>query len=122
MPVKTADYIVLYKSRDGEPRRKSTPGIVGLFKVTGEPHEVNRGPLSLMFPMQVPWQAIMACTDHPLPIAPLVPSLKMFPNKKNYGSALQGSMKKLTPGDYDIIASAFNQHLAALDTAHNLTT
>jgi predicted RNA-binding protein len=105
------DRIVLYRSR-GSPS-DGGPGIVGAFEVTQKPLAVSRGPkegFAALYPTQIPWRKIVLCLSAPLPIAPLVPSLSVFPNKRNYGSALQTTIKRLTRRDYELIEAALRKH------------
>ncbi len=114
-PIRAGDRIVLYRSRGG-PLRGGGPGIVGTFEVTQTPQEpsrsVDRSTFSMLYPTQIPWRAITTSLPNPLAIAPLVPQLRMFPNKEKYGSALQTTLKSLVREDYELIERALKEHTA----------
>lgn len=111
--IKSGDRIVLYRSRGAA--KQGGPGIVGAFEVTGDPHparslETSSDFFLRLYPTQIPWRPIAGSIDNPLPIAPLVPSLKMFPNKSKYGSVLQTTLKKMPREDYEVIEAALIAH------------
>lgn len=101
------DRIVLYKSGS------KVSGIVGTFEVTGPPQEVRAGSRAWRFPVRIPWRVILNAIDRPLPIPPLVASLQLFARTgRNYGSALQGTIKFLSVEDYNFIDDALRKHMA----------
>ncbi len=112
------DRIILYRSR-GTTKREG-PGVVGAFEVLEAPREPSRSNRNLflsLYPVIVPWKAIAVSVETPLPIAPLVPQLNMFPGKQRYGSALQTTLKRLTKSDYDILETALKKHVKEEHTA-----
>lgn len=114
--IKNGDQIVLYRSRGGS-ARGGDAGIVGTFEVIADPRPVARGAAARdffqsLYPIQIPWRALVTTLDRPLPIAPLVAELQIFPNKQQYGSALQTTMKALPRHDYEVINEALKRHIA----------
>jgi predicted RNA-binding protein len=105
------DRIVLYKTRGGDRRN---PGVVGVFEVLASPQEADRVASGNLFwaryPVRIPWRAIVLSLTDPMSIAPLVPTLGIFPNKARYGSALQTSMKRLPRADYEVIERSMKAH------------
>ena len=112
LSIVAGDRIVLYKSKDGSATK--TAGIVGTFKVIGNPYSNNQRLFARGFSTHIPWVPTLLALEHPLPFAFLVPQLRFIINKQNYGSALQGTLKRLPDEDYNLIEAALANHIDSL--------
>lgn len=108
--IRAGDRIVLYRSRGS-----GGSGFVGVFEAVTDPQLVKRATGQSLFfslyPYQVRWRPIVTTLETPMPIAPLVPDLTIFPNKKKYGAILQLSLKRLPQADYEVIEKALRTHI-----------
>jgi predicted RNA-binding protein len=109
--ISAGDRTVIYKLSDTTAK---SAGIVGTFKVTCNPYSNNQRIFVRGFSTHIPWAPIILAPDKPIPFAPLIPNLTFVSIKSNYGSALQGSLKRLPHVDDELIEAALANHVNAL--------
>lgn len=128
--IKAGDGILLYQSRNPglfraygdqteefgagmegrqSPERVSRkPGIIGIFRATGQLESC--APILLSWVTcanRIPWKSQVIDPEKPLPLKDLAPNLEFVSDPKHYGRQLQCAIKCISKHDFDLIAAAF---------------
>lgn len=104
--VASGDVCALYRSGNGG-------GFIGAFEF------VDAGastPIRLAdtraFSFQLRWRVLALCEAAPVPIAPMIESLELVSNKKNYGMALRSTFRSISKRDYSMIETRIREAAA----------